>query len=77
MPFLYVFFCYGFHFLFRKLKPKTIERNYPVYVVFTDVPYADDHWSKKLVEEPTSLDKRISMWLTIFAVFSALILMAV
>ena len=54
-----------------------MERDFPVYVVFTDVVNDDGSWNKKLVKEPTILDRRISMWLSIFAVFSLLILMAV
>jgi hypothetical protein len=76
IPFLYIFLCYIFHFLFRKIKPKSIERNFPIYVHFIDITWTE-YWSKKIVGDPVDLDKRISNWLNVIAVFSMWFLIAI
>jgi len=76
IPFLYIFLCYSFHFLFRKIKPKNIERNFPIYVHFVDITWSE-YWSKKIMGDPVDMDKRISNWLTLTAVFSMWFLIAI
>jgi hypothetical protein len=71
-PFVYFSYCLIFEKVFNRIKPETMNRNFPVYVVFMDWQEA---WVKKMKIMPEPIDRIVSTWTSVLTVFTTLAMM--